>query len=184
LRADLSVTEAGLPLDGKMEALVGYDVHFFFNDTETTMLNSSYDGSVLLIESTKINSCLNFTNYVDMLCYASLVKWRRQDYPMANYYFNESLKTGGGKGFEDSAFNAAEGFETYKLGLFYLVSKTLGRDFEFKKDLTETIWSCQVGNGGFKTYYFNKGNPNPDSKANIETTSIVLLVNVPLSANN
>jgi len=30
-----------------------------------------------------------------------------------------------------------------------LLSRTLNKDFDFKKELIERIWLCQFGNGGF-----------------------------------
>jgi len=182
---NLSVTEEGLPLDCKMEALMGYPVDFSkVNDTNRPVLNASYFGSVLKTEETSKNSSLNFLGFGDMLCYASLVEWRRQNYSGADYYFENVTASWDGNGFRDDAYNATVGYETYKLGLYYFLSKTLGKDFEFKNLLIETVWSCQVDGGGFKTNYFSKGHPNSNSMTNTETASIVLLANIPSSVNN
>lgn len=175
----LEVSEEGLPLDCKMKALLGYDVNFFFNDTETIILNNSYYGSVLMTERTKIDSSLSFTNYGDMLCYASLVEWRRENRSGADYYLDRAEAMWDGKGFNDTVAVQNGYYATYKLGLFYMTSQILGRDFDFKKDLVELVWACQVLDGGFKTDYYDVGSFPVTSKTNAETTAIILLTDIP-----
>jgi hypothetical protein len=166
-----------LPVDCKLKALLGYNV-YGFNHTGEITLNSSYYGSVLKSERDLDSNFSDFDQYADMLCYASFVEWWRANQTKADYYYEKVKTLWDGNGFKDKAFNITVGYETYKLGLFYLLSTKLGEDFAFKNELIETIWSCQDANGGFKTHYFNKGNPNPNSKTNAETTAIILLSQV------
>jgi hypothetical protein len=181
---NLSVTREGLPLDCKMKALLGYPVDFsVVNNTINFTLSGSYYGSTINTEKDLENSSLNLVGYADMLCYASLVEWRRQNYSGADYYFENVTASWDGNGFKDDAYNATLGYETYKLGLYYFLSKTLSKDFAFKNQLIETVWSCQVGSGGFKTHYFSKGHPTSNSTTNTETASIILLAGIPASVN-
>lgn len=181
---NLSVTEEGLPLDCKMEALMGYPVDFSkVNGTNSPVLNASYFGTVLKTEESSRNFSLNVLGFADMLCYASLLEWRRQNYSGADYYFENITASWDGNGFKDDAYKTDDGYETYKLGLYYFLSKSLGKDFGFKNLLIETVWSCQVEGGGFKTNYFSKGHPTSNCTTNTETASIILLADVPTSVD-
>jgi hypothetical protein len=164
----------GIPLDNKIDVLLGYDVKLPFNATQNIALNSSYHGVVLNTEVVTDDLMLDFADYADLACYASLAKWRENDIENATGYFKKTMSQWDGKGFKDKAYSNSRGYDTYKLALFYLVSKTLGIPFSFKEDLIETILSMQSSNGGFVTNYSSKGKPNPTSKTNTETTSIVL----------
>lgn len=175
---NLTTNSADIPLDTKAEVLLGYTMSFLSEFSNETELNSSYYGASLLSENAT-GVLAFFSGYADLLCYKSLNEWRRQNYTGAHSYYKQVEAMWDENGFKDDAYNRSEGYETYKLGMFYLLSKTLSEDFRFKKDLVETIWSCQVNNGGFKTHYFSKGNPTPNSKTNTETTSIILLADVP-----
>jgi hypothetical protein len=175
----LNTSEDGLPLDCKMEALLGYEVPFLLSDTESMTLNSSYYGSVLNTEITMPNSYLNITAYADTLCYASLVEWRNENYSGADFYFQQAKAMWDGKGFKDTVAAQNGYYATYKLGLFYMTSQVLGLDFDFKRELVDTVWACQLLNGGFKTDYYEIGSFPNNSKTNTETTSIILLANIP-----
>jgi hypothetical protein len=181
----LNVSEEGLPLDCKMEALFGYYVDFYkINNTKEATLNVSYYGSVLKTEETS-NSSLNFTNYADMLCYASLVEWRRQNYSGADYFFDLVKKLWDGNGFRNVVYDDNHTYATYKLGLFYFLSQTLGISFDFKKELIERIWSSQDNaTGGFMTDYYGNGTFPTWATTNTETTSIILLARIPTSLSN
>jgi hypothetical protein len=171
----------GVPIDTRADIVLGYDSRFLINETGNITLNSSYYGSVLKTEKATNNLLPDFENYTDLLCYSSLVEWRKGNYPEANRYYEEAeaLWDRDGKGFRDKAFNSTLGYyATYKLGLFYLLSRTLNKDFDFKKELIERVWLCQVSNGGFKTDYLSNGG-FPDCQTNTETTSIILLADVP-----
>jgi hypothetical protein len=177
---NLSVSESGFPLDNKLEALLGYDVYFFFKGTETIALNNSYYGSILMTEGTNINTNLGFTNYTDLLCYASLVEWRRQNDSGADYYFEMAKASWDrdGKGFRDVVFYDNHTYATYKLGLFYCTSRILNRDFDFKKELIDRVWFCQNDNGGFMTDYYGNDTFPSWTATNTETTSIILLADI------
>jgi len=175
---NLTISSAGIPLDTKAEVLLGYAIDFLSEFDNNPELNSSYYGSSLLSErATGIPA--NFVGYANLLCYASLNEWRKQNYSGADAYYEQVKAMWDGKGFNDSAFNSTLGYyATYKLGLFYLLSRTLNKDFDFKKDLIERVWLCQVSSGGFKTDYLSSGG-FPDCQTNTETTSIILLADVP-----
>ena len=85
-----------------------------------------------------------------------------------------------GNGFNDKVFKLTEYYATYKLGLFYLTSRTLGKNFGFEKDLIERFSRCQLVNGGFITDYYGNGSFPSGSTTNTETTSIMLLADIPL----
>jgi hypothetical protein len=66
------------------------------------------------------------------------------------------------------------------------LSKTIGEDFQFEEQLIRRIWECQDANGGFRTHYTvaEIGTQSylsfpEDSCTNTETTSIILLADVP-----
>jgi len=154
-------------------------VIFLLPETESMTVNSSYYDSVLTTERTKPNSHLDITNYADTLCYASLVEWRRENYSGADYYYEEAKAMWDGNGFRDQVFNNTRYYATYKLGLFYLTSNTLGKNFDFKKELVDRVGQCQLLSGGFITDYFANGSYPVNSKTNTETTSIILLADFP-----
>jgi hypothetical protein len=60
-----------------------------------------------------------------------------------------------------------------------LLGRTLNKDFDFKKDLIERVWLCQASSGGFKTDYYDNGTFPSGSQTNTETTSTILLADVP-----
>jgi hypothetical protein len=142
-------------------------------------LSQYYHGSVLRTERANNNILPDFETYADLLCYTSLIEWRRDNYSGANHYYEEAKAMWDGYGFRDKAFNNDTGnYATYKLGLFYLLSRTLNKDFDFKKELIKKVWLCQASNGGFKTDYYADGT-FPPCQTNTETASIILLADVP-----
>lgn len=174
---NLTTNSAGIPLDTKAEVLLGYTIDFLSEFDSNQELNSSYYGSSLLSEKATGIPAI-FVGYADLLCYASLNEWRKQNYSGADAYYEQVKVMWDGKGFNDSASKKAGYYATYKLGLFYLLSRTLNKDFDFKKELIERVWLCQLDNGGFKTDYYGNGG-FPDCQTNTETTSIILLADVP-----
>lgn len=176
---DLLTSRTGIPLNCRAEILLGYNMNYFFNVTENTTLNSIYFGSILKTEKATNEILTNFEKYADLLCYASLIEWRKQNYSGANHYYEEVKAMWNGKGFNDTVVKLKGYYATYKLGLFYLTSRTLGKDFDFEKDLIERFSLCQLVNGGFVTDYYGNGSFPSGSKTNTETTSIILLADVP-----
>jgi hypothetical protein len=175
----LLTSKIGIPLNCRAEILLGYNVNYFFNNTEPITLNRSYYGSVLNTDRATNEILTDFENYTDLLCYASLVEWRRENYSGADYYYEEFKAKWKGNGFEDAAYNDETGYETYKLGLFYFLNKMLCKgSFEFEQELIQKVWHCQDNNGGFKTHYFANGS-FPNCYTNTETTSIILLSDIP-----
>jgi hypothetical protein len=174
----LTRNSEGIPLDTKAEVLLGYTTDFLSEFSNQTVLNGSCYGSVLLSENaTGIRAI--FSGYADLFCIASLNEWRKLNYSGANAYYEQAKAMWDGKGFKDSAFNSTLGYyATYKLGLFYLLSKTLNEHFDFEKDLIERVWSCQDNNGSFKTEYYGNGTIPSWTKTNTETTSIILLTDL------
>jgi len=174
---NLTTNSAGIPLDTKAEVLLGYTIDFLSEFASNSVLNSSYYGSTLLSEKATGIPAI-FTGYTDLLCLASLNEWRKQNYSGADAYYEQVKAMWDGKGFNDSAFKATGYYATYKLGLFYLLGRNLSKDFDFKKELIEKVWLCQASNGGFKTDYYGNGT-FPPCQTNTETTSIILLADVP-----
>jgi hypothetical protein len=175
----LTASSSGIPVDTRAEILLGYSTDLFFNQTEGITLNSSYYGSVLKTERANSNVLPDFENYTDLLCYATLVEWRKENYSGADHYYEEARTMWDGNGFRDQVFNKTGYYATYKLGLFYLTSNTLGKNFDFKKELVDRVGQCQLLNGGFITDYFGNGSFPVNSKTNTETTSIMLLADFP-----
>jgi hypothetical protein len=174
---DLAVNSEGIPLDTRAEVLLGYTIDFISELSNEPHLNYSYFGSVLLSEkATGVPSI--FVGYADLLCYASLSEWRKQNYSGADFCYQKVEAMWDGKGFRDSAYENNK-YETYKLGLFYLLSRTLNKDFGFKKELVERVWLCQSSDGGFWTHYYGNGTTPSGVYTNTETTSIILLADVP-----
>jgi hypothetical protein len=158
---------------------LGYNTDFLINQTETITLNSSFQGSVLKTERANNSILTDFENYSDLLCYASLVEWRKGNYSGAEHYYEEAKAMWDGNGFRDQVFNKTGYYATYKLGLFYLTSNTLGKNLDFKKELVNRVGQCQLLSGGFITDYFANGSYPVNSKTNTETTSIILLADFP-----
>jgi hypothetical protein len=178
---NLTTSQVGIPLDTRAEILLGYNTALFFNKTENITLNASYYGSILMTERTTNDILKDFEDYADLLCYASLVEWRNKNYTGAYYYYEEAKAMWDGNGFKDKAFYEHNYYATYKLGLFYFINKMLGKgSFEFEKELIQQVWQCQDNNGGFKTDYHGDGS-FPLCHTNTETTSIILLANIPFN---
>jgi hypothetical protein len=175
----LPTSQTGIPLNCRAEILLGYNVDYFFNETENVTLNESYYGSILKTEKANDSIIDDFENYADLLCYASLVEWRRQNYNESNYYYEKVKAMWDGNGFRDTVFT--NNYSTYKLGLFYFLNKmTRNGSFVFEKQLIERIWQCQDSNGGFKTDYYGNGS-FPVCQTNTETTAIILISGIPVS---
>jgi hypothetical protein len=176
---DLPTSQTGIPLNCRAEILLGYNVNCFFNQTENITLNTSYYGSTLKTEKANNSIIQDFEKYADLLCYASLIEWRKQNYSGADYYYEKVKAMWDGNGFKDKAFNGS--YATYKLGLFYFLNKmTRKGSFVFERQLIERVWQCQDSNGGFKTDYFGNGS-FPVCQTNTETTAIILLSGIPSS---
>ena len=176
---NLPASPTGIPINTRAEILLGYYAESI-NQTELLTLNSSYYGSVLKTEVATNNILLDFENYSDLLCYASLSEWRKGNDSGAVHYYEEVKAMWDGNGFNDKVFKLTGYYATYKLGLFYLTSRTLGKNFGFEKDLFERFSRCQLVNGGFITDYYGNGSFPSGSTTNTETTSIMLLADIPL----
>jgi hypothetical protein len=177
---NLIINSEGIPLDTKAEVLLGYTISFLSEFSNNASLNSSYYGSSLLSENATGVPAI-FSGYADLLCYASLNEWRKQNYSGADYYYGKVIEMWDwdGRGFKDSDFNSSLKYATYKLGLFYLLSRAMNKHFDFEKELIERVWSCQVASGGFKTHYYSNGTFPLDAQTNTETASIILLADIP-----
>jgi hypothetical protein len=177
----LPTSQTGIPLNCRAEILLGYNVNVFFNKTKLVTLNSSYHGSVLRTEIATNNRTSDFEKYADLLCYASLVELRKQNYSGADYYYEKVKAMWDGNGFNDEAYKNESSYATYKLGLFYFLNKmTRKGSFVFERQLIERVWQCQDSNGGFKTNYYGNGS-FPVCQTNTETTSIILISGIPCS---
>jgi hypothetical protein len=177
----LLTSQTGIPLNCRAEILLGYNVNYFFNETENITLNDSYYNSILKTEKANNSIPPDFEQYADLLCYASLVEWRKENYSGADYYYEEVKAMWDGNGFRDAVFDKTGYYATYKLGLFYFLNKmTRNGSFVFERQLIERVWQCQDFNGGFKTDYYGNGS-FPVCQTNTETTSIILLSGIPYS---
>jgi len=177
---NLPASPTGIPIDTRAEILLGHYAEFLINQTDLVPLNSSYYGSVLETEKANNNILPDFENYTDLLCYASLTEWRKGNDTGAVHYWEEANATWDGNGFNDKVFKLTGYYATYKLGLFYLTSRTLGKNFGFEKDIIDRFSRCQLANGGFITDYYGNGSFPSGSTTNTETTSIMLLADIPL----
>jgi hypothetical protein len=177
---NLTTSPIGIPLDTRAEILLGYNAEFLINQTELVTLNSSYYGSVLNTEEANNNILPDFENYADLLCYSALIEWRKGNNSGADHYYEEVKAMWDGNGFNDTVAKLRGYYATYKLGLFYLASRTLGKIFSFEKDLIERISRCQLISGGFITDYYGDGSFPSGSTTNTETASVMLLADFPL----
>jgi hypothetical protein len=174
---------SGMLEDGRIDILMGQSNSVPPKMVSTFVLAEDYYGSQLKTEVSLDESFDDFENYTDLLVYASLVEWRKGNYSRSNDYFLEANRTWDGIGFRDKAFDESVrtrgqgSYETYKLGLFYLLAKTIGKEVSFEQELVQRVWKCQDENGGFRTHYYENGFPE-DSYTNTETTSIILLANI------
>jgi len=121
----------------------------------------------------------DYAEYFDKLCYKTLWHYHQGQHQEAAGHFNQALMMWDGQGFKDKAFKLEEGYNTYKLALFYLTAKTLGRldAVTFQEPLLSTIYGLQSASGGFHTFYCfdNKGQLEVKGSTNTETTSLVLM---------
>ena len=141
--------------------------------------------AVLKTERATNEILTDFYEYADLLCYASLIEWRKGNYSGADYYYEKvkAMWDVDGNEFKDKAYNSTVGYATYKLGLFYFLNKMLGKgSFKFEKELVRQVWQCQGSNGGFKTSYYGNGS-FPICQTNTETPSIILLSGIPETYN-
>lgn len=174
----LPTSHVGIPLNCRAEILLGYNVNYFFNITKPINLTSC-DDSFIKTEIAINETLEDFDEYADLLCHASLVEWRKGNNSGAEYYCEKVKAMWDGNGFKDKAYNIEGIYATYKLGLFYFVNKMLGEgSFAFKRELIQRVWQCQDSNGGFKTNYYGNGT-FPICQTNTETTSIILLSDIP-----
>jgi hypothetical protein len=123
----------------------------------------------------------SYALYLDRLCYKALWYFYAGNVQEANDLFNRAKNMWDGKGFKDRAFqsNPENGYNTYKLALFYFTAKTLGKldTVTFQDKILSIIASVQDANGGFHTFYSidNKGKTQIKGSTNTETTSLVLI---------
>lgn len=179
---------SGLLKDGRVDILFGYSYDALKNIS--TSFERSYLGSKVKTETVENQDAEGTLGYADLLCYASLMqRWEGKSNISYSYYVMFKAMWNG-NGFEDDFFKAHHKYETYKLGLFYLLSKIIGQDFEFEEQLLKIVGKCQDANGGFRTHYYMNISDGTDevtfpsdSYTNTETTSIILLANVPSHVN-
>ena len=101
------------------------------------------------------------------------------DYNNSNRTYNLGNETWDGVGFKDTAYNAIIGYDTFKLALYILASKTLNRPYDMVA--YNNLLSCQLTSGvggladagGFASYYYGKGVTN--NQTNTETTALAIL---------
>jgi hypothetical protein len=170
---------SGILKDGRVDILLGYS-YDTLKDINTTF-EKDYLGSKIKTETVENTNAQGIQGYADLLCYASLMEWRKQNYSEADYYYEKVKAMWDGNGFRDIVFNKTSYYATYKLGLFYFLNKmTRNGSFVFESQLIERVWQCQDSNGGFKTDYYGNGS-FPVCQTNTETTSIILLSGIPYS---
>ena len=175
----LETHSSGLLRDGRIDILLGYS----YDDLKNidTSFEKDYLGSILKTEMVLDTNAQVIQGYADLLCYSSLIEWRKNNSFGAQIYYNACKGMWKGNGFEDLVFNSTGRYETYKLGLFYFLNKVIEADaFEFEEELIKRAWQCQnKTSGGFRTHYYANGTFPQDSLTNTETTSIMLLANIP-----
>jgi hypothetical protein len=170
---------SGILKDGRVDILLGYS-YDALKDVNTTF-EKDYLGSKIKTETVENTNAQGIQGYADLLCYASLMEWRKQNYSGADYYYEKVKAMWDGNGFRDIVFNKTGYYATYKLGLFYFLNKmTRNGSFVFESQLIERVWQCQDFNGGFKTDYYGNGS-FPVCQTNTETTAIILLSGIPYS---
>jgi len=138
---------------------------------------------VYYIKTEKVTDTVmdDYAQYLDKLCYEALWNAYGGNVSETDTLYNEALNMWDGKGFNDNVFKAhpENGYDTYKLAVFYYTAKALGKldTLEFKDTLLSTISGLQASNGGFYTYYYYDDNEKlqPRGSTNTETTSLILI---------
>lgn len=115
------------------------------------------------------------SDYGDIAFLKALYYWKIGEYKSANDYFEVGARMFDGVGINDLPFKEGEAkgiYQTYKLGLYVLAGKVLGKyvpDVVVKK-----IASLQAPNGGFFTGYYANGTIPKDVVTNTETTALIV----------
>ncbi|MBS7632814.1 hypothetical protein KEJ15_04220 [Candidatus Bathyarchaeota archaeon] len=176
---DLVCNSENVPIDTRAEILLGYNVHAL-NETGVRIVDPSYHGYALRNEEATNKAFEDWMNYADLVIYQALTELKKQDYTYADQLYDMAKQFWDGKGFNDKAARLHGYYDVYKLGLFYYLNRIMGKGhFEFEEVLVERTWSCQASNGGFLTEYYGNGSIPDGTKANCETTAIILLANMP-----
>ncbi|MDH7563456.1 MAG: hypothetical protein QHH24_01030 [Candidatus Bathyarchaeota archaeon] len=176
---DLACNSENVPIDTRAEILLGYNAHAL-NETSMRLVDPSYHGYALCNEEAANKAFEDWMNYTDLVIYQALIEWRKQNYTYADQLYDMAKKFWDGKGFNDKAARLHGYYDVYKLGLFCYLNRMMGKGyFEFEEALVERAWSCQTSKGGFLTEYYGNGSIPNGTKANCETTAIMLVANVP-----
>jgi len=114
----------------------------------------------------------DWDRYADMLMLAALQLLKNGDIEKAREYIEEVKKIWSGRGFVDKAYNATGVYDTYKLSLYYFISKAIGEKDDIAIWIENNIHRF-IKNGGVITNYDNDLNPAGDP--NIETTAVTAI---------
>ena len=102
-------------------------------------------------------------SHADIAFLESIAYLKEGDYNNSNRTYNLGNETWDSVGFKDTAYNASIGYDTFKLALYILASKTLNRPYDMVA--YNNLLSCQLTSGvggladagGFASYYYGKG---------------------------
>ncbi|MEM1985511.1 MAG: hypothetical protein QXK55_06860 [Nitrososphaeria archaeon] len=115
------------------------------------------------------------SDYGDIAFLKALYYWKIGEYKKANDYFVAGARMFDGVGINDLPFregNTKGIYQTYKLGLYVLAGKVLGKTVP--DAVVERIKSLQASNGGFLTGYYPNGTIPEGVVTNTETTAIIV----------
>ncbi|ADM28673.1 hypothetical protein Igag_1879 [Ignisphaera aggregans DSM 17230] len=167
---------------GRFEVMLLHDIPYPPRAVERLTLDKKTvdNETITIYADIPSNTTLpDWNRYADMLMLAALQLLKNGDIEKARGYIEEVKKMWSGKGFADKAYNATDIYDTYKLSLYYFISKTMGEKDDIAIWIENNIHRF-IKNGGVITSYDNDlnlvGDPNIETTA---VTAIALYTNYP-----
>jgi len=175
MKIEASLQRFGILQDGLHEALFGGVIEVPPYTPQEIILAKNESWSVKAeLRSSKSGKLMNdWTEYADLLIYASLSEHNRGNDLMASYYFKRAQEMWNGAGLYDKPTQQDGFYTTHKLALLLYASRILNQTLPFRTELETRIWMFQRGDGGIRSHFL--GNLTSDREANAETASMVLI---------
>jgi len=175
MKINASLQRFGILQDGLHEALFGGIIEVPPYTPQEIILAKNDSWSVKAeLRSSKSGKLMNdWTEYADLLIYASLSEHNRGNDVMASYYFKRAQDMWNGAGLYDKPTQQDGFYTTHKLALLLYASRVLNQALPFRTELESRIWMFQRVDGGIRSHYL--GNLTSEREANTETASLVLL---------
>jgi hypothetical protein len=116
-------------------------------------------------------------DYADIAFLKSVYLYKINQFDEARYCYNLGVSMFDGKGFRDKAFDSnAGGYTTYKLALWKIADDIMPFGTNDSRIVDKILVAMQHPcTGGVYTHYRADLSPPPDSRPNVETTSLSIM---------